>query len=248
MPLSVSIYLVSLVVSAMLHYRQDCTVWRSQVRSYPWYSELHLCKLASRPNTPPPRPQNPAPISAPQPRRPIQLPARAVLSYLHKVENMHAPPAQKDPGDLPPVRRASQQAMQQATSPSTRLTLLYPLHIQAVWGATGDGPSARANARRDSAAVVASTSQIPHRSAPAPPATTLPPDGGPPPLWNWPRADIMTLPPPPSRKKGKGKAVTPASTSRTAPTADAPPPRRSPRSWRRSSARSPPTSMPTFPV
>lgn len=233
----------------MLHYRQDCTVWSSQVRSYPWYSETHLCKLGSRPNTPPPRRQHPAPISAPQPRRPIQLPARAVLSYLHKVENMRVP-AQQDPGDPPPVRRASQQAMQQATAPSTRLTLLYPLHIQAVWGTTGGGPSSRAGAGGDNAgAVVVSPtpgrSQIPHRSAPAQSAT-LPPDGGPPPLWGWPRADIMSLPPPPSRRKGKGKAVASGSSRRAQPAVDSA--RRSPRGRGRSSARSPPTSVPTSPV
>jgi hypothetical protein len=246
MPLSVSIYLVSLVVSAMLHYRQDCKVWRSQIRSYPWYSQTCLCRLGSRPSTPPPppRPHHPAPISAPQPRRPIQLPARAVLSYLHKVEKTHVPAAQ-DPGDLPPVRRASQQAMQQATAPS-RLTVLYPLHIQAVWGATSGGPSSRAAAGGDNAVVVSPTSarsQIPHphRSAPSTSAAVLPPDGGPLPLWNWPRADIMTLPPPPSRRKGKGKAVV-----RPAPAVD--PPRRSPRGRRRSSARSQPTSVPTSPV
>ena len=220
----------------MLHYKQDCTVWSSQVRSYPWYSDT-LCKLGSRPSSPHPRRHQP-PISAPQPRRPIRLPARAVLSYLHKVEQMHVPA--QNPGDQPPVRRASQQAIQQATAPSARLTVLYPLHIQAVWGTSADGPS---SGGIGNSAVISPTSaraQIPHRSAPAPSAT-LPPDGGPPPLWDWPRPDIMTLPRP-ARKK----AIVVPSASQPAPAVD--PPRRTSRGRGRSSARSPPALTPASPV
>ncbi|KAI9430510.1 hypothetical protein H4582DRAFT_2016233, partial [Lactarius indigo] len=96
-------YLVALVVSAVLHYKQDYTVWSSHVRSYPWYSHSLAHKLGNRPSSQPPRHQHQAPISAPQPRRPIQLPARAVLSFVHKVEQMHVP--DQDPGDPAPDRR-----------------------------------------------------------------------------------------------------------------------------------------------
>lgn len=188
------IYLVSLVVSALLHYKQDYTVWNSQVRSYPWYDHFHLHKLGSRPSSPPSRPHHQLPISAPQPRRPIQLPAQAVLSYLHKVEHMHVPA--QDPGNPSPERRASQLAMEQTTAASARLAVLYPLHIQAVWGASAAAPSSRGGGNSATLTPGSAHSQMPLRSAPAP----SPPDGDPPPLWDWPRADIMTLPPP-ARKK-----------------------------------------------
>jgi len=234
---NLSLYLVTLVVSAMLHYKQDCTVWSSQVRSYPWYSDTSLCRLASRPSSPPPRHQHQAPLSAPQPRRPIQLPTRSVLSYLHKVEQqMHV--HTQDPGDSPPVRRASQQAMQQATSPNARLTVLYPLHIQAVWHPSAGGPSSGNGGDNTALSPTSAHSQMPLRSA-HPPSATLPPDGGPLPLWNWPRRDIMTLPPP-ARKK----AIAVPSASQPAPAIDPPPQtsRSRSRSRGRNSARSPPPS------
>lgn len=230
------IYLVTLVVSAMLHYRQDHTVWSSQVRTYPWYSHSRNHKLGSRPSSPPPRHHHQAPISAPQPRRPIQLPARAVLSYIQKVEQMHV--LAQDPGDPPPERRVSRPAMQQTTAPP-RLTVLYPLHIQAVWGTSAASPT---SGGVDSAVLppISANSQMPLRSAPLPSAT-LPPDGGPPPLWNWPRADIMTLPPP-ARKK----AI--AVPSASAPASAIDPPRPTAQGRGRGSARSPPASTPASPV
>jgi len=214
----------------MLHYKQDYTVWSSQVRSYPWYSHTHLDKLGSRPSSPLPRHHHQAPIPAPQPRRPIQLPARAVLSFIHKVERMHVPA--QDPEDPPPQHRVSQRAIQPTNAASARLTVLYPLHIQAVWGTSAADPSSGGGG--DSAALSPGTahSQMPLRSAPVPSAT-LPPDGGPPPLWNWPRADIMTLPPPTRRK----------------PTSTVDPPRQTAQGrGHGSSARSPPASTPASAV
>ncbi|KAI9452787.1 hypothetical protein BJY52DRAFT_1291815 [Lactarius psammicola] len=233
------IYLVTLVVSAMLHYKQDHTVWSSQVRSYPWYSHTLCHKLGNSPSSPPPRHNHQAPISAPQPRRPIQLPARAVLSFLHKVEHMHVP-ATQDPGDPSPERRVSQPAMQHTTAPSARFTVLYPLHIQAVWGSSAASPPSGGGG--DSAALPpgSASSQMPLRSAP-PPSATLPPDGGPPPLWNWPRADIMTLPPP-ARKKAI--AVPPA----PEPASAIDPPRQSAQGRVHGSVRSPPATTQTPPV
>lgn len=236
-PPSVSIYLVSLVVSAILHYKHDCTVWNSQVRSYPWYSHSHLDKLGSRPSSPPPR-HHQAPISAPQPRRPIQLPARAVLSFIHKVEQMHVPA--QDPGDPPPERRMSQRAIQHTNLASPRLTVLYPLHIQAVWGTSAADPSSGGGGGAP-LSPDAAHSQMPLRSAPAR-SVTLPTDGGPPPLWNWPRADIMTLPPPPRKK-----AIPVRSASESASTVD--PPRQTARGRERGGpARNPPASMSASPV
>jgi hypothetical protein len=193
--ISLSIYLVSLVGSIMLHYKQDCTVWSSQVRSYPWYSQqVHKHKLGSRPSSPQPRQHHQAPISAPQPRRPIQLPSRAVLSFIHKAEHVHLPA--QDTTDPPADRRVSQRATQYINPTSPRLTVLYPLHIQAVWGTSAADPSSGGGSALSPRTA---HSQMPLRSAPVPSAT-LPPDGGPPPLWGWPRADIMTLPPPPRKK------------------------------------------------
>jgi len=228
--INLSIYLVTLVVSAMLHHKQDYTVWSSQVRSYPWYSQSHLHKLGSRPSSPTPRHRHQLPISAPQPRRPIQLPARAVLSFIHKVEHMHVPA--QDPGDPPPERRVSQRAIPHTNATSARLTVLYPLHIQAVWGPSAVDPSSGGGGAALSPDPA--LSQMPLRSAPVPSAT-LPPDGGPPPLWNWPRADIMTLPPPPRKK---AIAVPSAST--------VDPPRRTAQG--RGRARSPPASTPASPA
>ncbi|KAI9443649.1 hypothetical protein H4582DRAFT_1926513 [Lactarius indigo] len=233
-------YLVALVVSAVLHYKQDYTVWSSHVRSYPWYSHSLAHKLGNRPSSQPPRHQHQAPISAPQPRRPIQLPARAVLSFVHKVEQMHVP--DQDPGDPAPDRRVSQPAMQQTTAPPARLTVLYPLHIQAVWGASATSPTSGGGGNSAALPPVSANSQMPLRSAPLPSAP-LPPDGGPPPLWNWPRPDIMTLPPP-ARKKAIALPSAPE------PTSPIDPPRPAAQRRGRGSARGPrpPASTPASPV
>src|SRR6266404_999756 len=214
---SVFIYLVALVGSAMLHFKQDFTVWSAQVRSYPWYSNCPCSKLGSRPSSPPPRhhhrhqQQVPVLLPAPQPRRPIQFPARALLSFVPpKAEQM--PVLARDPENPPSERRMSQQVMQQTSTSSARVTVLYPLHIQAVWGPPATTPATAGGL--DSAPLSSGTahSQVPLRSPPAT-ATTLPPDGGPPPLWNWPRPDIMSLPPPPRKKAvAVPSASAPAST------------------------------------
>jgi hypothetical protein len=236
---NLSIYLFTLLVSAMLHYRQDCTVWSSQVRSYPWYANCH--KLESRPSTPLPRHPRQPPISAPQPRRPIRLPTRSMLSYLHKAEIMHVPAL--DPEDPPPVRRASQRAtMGQAAASSAQLTVLYPLHVQAVWGTSAAGPSSGGGGGDNPA--FSPTSARPHRTAPAPSTATLPPNGSPPPLWNWPRADIMTQPPP---VRKKAVAVPSAPRPPPARPIDPPPPQRS-RGRGYSAARSRPVLTPASPV
>jgi len=234
--INLSIYLFALVVTSMLHYRQDCKVWSSQVRSYPWYANCH--KLESRPNTPTPRHPHQPPISAPQPRRPIRLPTRSMISYLHKAEIMHVPA--QDPADPPPAPRVSQRAMGHTTAPSAQLTVLYPLHVQAVWGTSAADPSSGGGGGDNAA--LSPTSARPHRTAPAPPAPALPPNGGPLPLWNWPRADIMTLPPPPRKK-----AVAVPSAARPPARAIDPPPQRS-RGRGRSAARSPPVLTPASPV
>ena len=183
----------------MLHYKQDYTVWSSQVRSYPWYSRTCLRKLDSRPSSPPPRHHHQVPISAPQPRRPIQLPARAVVSFIHKGEHVPVQVPAQDPEDPPQERRVSQRATLPTNAASAHLTVLYPLHIQAVWGTSAADPSSGRGNDNTVLSPDAAYPQMSLRSAPAP-STTVPPDGGPLPLWNWPRADIMTLPPP-SRKK-----------------------------------------------
>ncbi|KAI0247470.1 hypothetical protein BJV78DRAFT_915230 [Lactifluus subvellereus] len=81
------IYLVFLVISAVLHQKQDDSVWSAQVRSYPWYQHFYCHKLGSSPEIPPRDHQ--VPIVAPQPRRPIRLHTRSMLSS-HSVERGEA--------------------------------------------------------------------------------------------------------------------------------------------------------------
>jgi len=165
------IYVVFLVISAVLHQKQDDSVWSAQVRSYPWYHHFYCHKLGSSPEISPPDRQ--VPIAAPQPRRPIRIPTRSMLSS-RSVERTHDQPSRiTQPHVLPPAMQEARQVP----------TALYPLHIQAVWEPT-IGPSPRRV-----------TSFSPGSAHSPQHLQRSPPDGGsPPPLWDWPRADIMSQP------------------------------------------------------
>jgi hypothetical protein len=166
----VFIYLVFLVISAILHQNHEDSVWNAQVRSFPWYRPH---KLASSPKIPTRGHQ--VPIAAPQPRRPIRLSTQPSLSTLYQVERTHDTQSGIiEPRELPP-------AMQEA-KPSP--IVFYPLHIQAVLEPTLE-PSLGGE--------VFLSPGFEHSQRLRQPLS----DGGePPPLWDWPRADIMSLPPP----------------------------------------------------
>ena len=167
------IYLFFLVFSSILHQKRDDVVWSAQVQSYPWYSDFYCHRLGSSPEIP--APHHDAPIPAPQPRRPILLLRRSVFSSLSRIGRT------PDRGSRITEHSPRQSVTQQAKPVSMLLTTLYPLHIQAALGPTAE---------------------------PAPPPTpprathshhirsSLVDSGGPPPLLNWPRPDIMSHPPP----------------------------------------------------
>jgi hypothetical protein len=156
-------YLIFLVISAILHQKQDNTIWSAQVRTYPWYRHFYCHKLASSPEIP--RPPEQVPVAAPRPWRPIRLPTRSMLSSLYQVERTH----DRQSGITEP--RGPPPTMQEA-KPSP--TALYPLFIRAAVLEPTIRPSPGVE-----------SSQHP-----------LPDVGAPPPLWDWPRADVMSLPPP----------------------------------------------------
>jgi hypothetical protein len=169
----VFIYLVFLVGSSVLHRRQDDTIWSAQVRSYPWYLNFYCHQLGSSPEVT--APQHDAPIPAPQPRRPILLLRRSVLSSLSRIGRT----PDRESGIT--ERSTRQSATLQAKPASMLLTSLYPSHIQAALGPTFEPPPLTVPPR-------ATHSQHLRNS--------LADNGGPPPLRNWPRPDIMSHPPP----------------------------------------------------
>jgi hypothetical protein len=78
-------------------------------------------------------------------------------------------------------RSTRQSATQQAKPASMLFTTLYPLHVQAALGPTVEPPPLSIPPR------------APHSQHFR---SSLADSGGPPPLLNWPRPDIMSHPPP----------------------------------------------------
>jgi hypothetical protein len=174
------------VGSAVLHQKRDNTVWGAQVRSYPWYLHLYSHKLGSSPEMP--QPHDSAPISAPQPRRPIRLLRMSAISSLYRAERAHSRSdrASERVAQLPTT-------MQQAKPVSTVRTSLYPLHVLSVLE-----PTHEPEPESESEPAPGWTQSLYHRfSLPQQhPHSSVADSGGPPPLLNWPRADIMSNPPP----------------------------------------------------
>jgi len=191
------LYLIFLVGSALLHQKRDNTVWSAQVRSYPWYLHFYCHKLGSSPELPQPR--DPAPLSAPQARRPIRLLRLSVLSSLYRAERA---PSRSD--RVSEHVEPQSPTMQQAQPAPTVRTSLYPLHILSFLGPTHEPepePESAPGGPYFLYPRVVDPRQYPRNS--------VADGGGPPPLVNWPRADIMSIPPP-RRKVARTKV--PAST------------------------------------
>ncbi|KAH9978348.1 hypothetical protein BJV74DRAFT_859700 [Russula compacta] len=170
------IYLIFLVLSSILHQKRDDTIWTVQVRSYPWYLHLYCHRLGSNPKLPPP---HHAPIPAPQPQRPINLLRQSVLSSLYRADRT----SHRHSGTSERSAPAPQPAMGQMRRPVSMLRpTLYPFHVQAVLEPVLEPSSGGA----------ISLSPYSGRSQQQP-RNSL---GGPSPLLNWPRADIMSHAPP----------------------------------------------------
>ena len=154
------------------------------MRSYPWYLHFYCHKLGSSPELAPRR--DPAPISAPQPRRPIRLLRLSVLSSLYRAERTPDQASEVTERVAPPT-----------TIPQPRLvsivpTTLYPSHVLSALEPIQEPEPSHGGALSFSPGFAHPQQQDPVDC------------GGPPPLSNWPRADIMSNPPPnrmASRKK-----------------------------------------------
>jgi hypothetical protein len=167
------IYLVFLVISSVLHQKEDVSVWNAQVRSYPWYFNFYCHKLGSSPEIA--APHHDAPISAPQPQRPILLLRRSVFSSLSRIGR----PSDRESGIT--ERSTRQSTTQQAMPASMPFTTFYPSHVQAALGPTVEPPRLF---------IPSGATHSQHLRS------SLADNGGPPPLLNWPRPDIMSHPPP----------------------------------------------------
>jgi hypothetical protein len=174
----VFIYLIFLVVSSILHQKRDDTVWGAQVRSYPWFRHFYCHKLGSSPELLPPPQHAPAPISAPQPRRPIHLLSHSALSSLSKAER--APHRQS--GLVEPSVPQSTMQRSMPAMPGYAVPTFYPSHIQAALEPAVE--------RVDPSGVAISFSQ--HTPSQQHLRSSLADGSEPPPLLNWPRADIMS--------------------------------------------------------
>lgn len=198
------IYLIFLVTSAVLHQKQYDTVWRAQIKSYPWYNNFYCHKLGSSPELV--QHHQPVAISAPQPWRPIRLLRLSVLSSLYRPEHTpdrssgviehSAPPPPPPPPSLP----QPPPAMQQAMPVSAVRTSLYPLHVLAVLEPTVEP------AIPEAFSFYPHVTHSHHHDRHHRHSSSL--AGGPPPLSNWPRADIMSRPP---QRPAVGRRRVPAS-------------------------------------
>lgn len=178
LPPAVFIYLVFLVSSSILHQTRDDTVWSSQVRSFPWYLNIYCHKLGSSPELSPR--EHRAPIPAPQPRRPIRLLRPSVLSSLYRAERTPDRESGIIERSAPQMTVPQERPVSMVAVPTT----LYPLHVQTVLAPTKSSPGW-------------AVSFSPHSSHfQQTPGSSLADGSGPPPLLNWPRADIMSHPTP----------------------------------------------------
>jgi hypothetical protein len=202
---AVFLYLIFLVGSSLLHQNRDSTVWSAQVRSYPWYLHCYSHKLGSSPELP--RSYDPAPIPAPQPWRPIRLLRLSVISSLNRVRT----PSRS--GRVSEHVAPQPTMMQQAGPMSMRRTSLYPLHVLPFLEPTHDSepkPKPEPEPTPTGTHFLYPRFVYPQQH----PRDSVAVGDSPPPLLNWPRADIMSNPPP--RGKVARKKV-PASTLQPIP-------------------------------
>lgn len=123
----VFLYFFVLTVFTVMHQKDDCKVWHTSVRDFPWFATK--ASLGSAPNTPVGTKfvgKKPPSFAVPKPRRPppIFVQQRAGLSSQYEIE--HFP----DPGSLeaPPVAQVPL-APHVSTKP-TALSL-YPQYVQS---------------------------------------------------------------------------------------------------------------------
>jgi hypothetical protein len=200
---AVFVYLIFLVGSALLHQNRDSTVWSAQVRSYPWYLHCYCHKLGSSPELP--QPYDPAPIPAPQPWRPIRLLRLSAISSLNRART----PSRSDKVSEHVAPQPT--TMQQAGPMSMRRTSLYPLHVLPFLEPTHESePKPEPEPAPAGTHFLYPRFVYPQQH----PRDSVAVGGSPPPLLNWPRADIMSNPPP--RGKVARKKV-PASTLQPIP-------------------------------
>jgi len=165
------IYLIFLVIASVVHQKRDDAVWTSQVRSYPWYFNIYCQQLGSSPEIPV-LPHD-APIQAPQPRRPILLLRRSMLSS-------HSRIGRRPEQESGTAERYTRQSVTQQARPVSMLpTSFYPSHVQAALGPTIEPPP---------------LFSPPRATHPQHSRNSLADSGGPLPLLNWPRPDIMSHP------------------------------------------------------
>jgi len=196
-------YFILLLVSATLKYKDDATIWNCSVRKIIWQQTKTTAFLPPLPRF---HTQVPV-IAAPGPQRIVTIP-EAVLSYRSGLslsyEIEHYQPPAPDATDLGPSAdaplsplllqplsmpvsppRILQQQPQQSSSAA--FTPFYPSYLQ-----TAINPALSPQVRR-------------------PPQALSP---SPPPLGDWPRHDVTSLP-----ARGKRKQTLPAPYSFTMPTA-----------------------------
>lgn len=169
-------YLLILIISSFIHHKHDSRIWQCNIHNFP---SCGSGRLASAPPTPTlPRFISRAPtIVAPKPRRPP--PADLIYSYRsglspeYEIEH-YRPPTHLASQPVPPIPAASSTLHRMQ---STRLaaanyapTTFYPQAVQSSL-ITQPSPSKQPQARQQ--------------------ANTAP---SPPPLGDWPRADVLLQP------------------------------------------------------
>ncbi|KAF8654191.1 hypothetical protein AX16_003720 [Volvariella volvacea WC 439] len=166
-------YLFIMVVSSLIIFQHDPSIWQCQVQDFPWSAH---CTLPSAPPSPAAAQfSNPVPrstIAAPKPRRPA--PAAIYNAGLsdYAIEHYRPPSNFAQPAPPPPAPVAYSTRRQQISPLSTSPINLYPQYVQSSF-------------------LHASSLSAPSNSEPTL-QRELPPS--PPPLGNWPRADIISQP------------------------------------------------------
>lgn len=200
----VIIYFSVFIFAVVLNKKKDSTIWHSSMHKFPWAGTCAI--LASAPPSPTlPRFQNTVPIiHAPRPKharpdgnqRSRIFSWRSGLSQEYQIE--HYQPSQSthvpsrsvelpQAAALPVIRTPGLSRVEADSAGSNFVSSFYPLYMQQ---AIVD-PNSDLNVRPEAALASTSTTSV-DRVVQAPPQAALPPS--PPPLGNWPRADILSQP------------------------------------------------------
>ncbi|KAA1474908.1 hypothetical protein DENSPDRAFT_395311 [Dentipellis sp. KUC8613] len=203
--LALTIYVVLFTAAVAIHRRRNPTLWYASVRTYPWFDHLRSQSQEIKS-----APASPIAVLAPRPTRPVDLPSPSVLGAGLQYEHLTDFNTAERPMPPTPAAPAPTHVLQETRQVSSGVTMpsLYPLHMQPFLE-SGIAP----------APAVLEPSLSPAFMYANPGYARA----DPPPLGDWPRADIIQQPTKPRPARRKAPPATEPAPPPVEPDADARP-------------------------